>query len=92
MSNPMSIFEFEILFEKEEDEWHYFRVVAHDHKEASKMVDKHDFGFGDVSWTEKHKWSACKLDKLIGLTTIYTEPRILNYSFLGFLGTNEEEN
>jgi hypothetical protein len=87
MSNPiMSIFEFEILFEKEEDEWHYFKVVAKDSKEASKIVDKHDFGFGDVSWTEKHKWSVCKKDKLIGPTT---EPRILNYSFLG---TNKEES
>lgn len=86
----MSIFEFEILFEKEEDEWHYFRVVAENHEEASKVVDKHDFGLGGVSWTKKHKWSVCKKDKLIGPTTIYTEPRILNYTFLGTNPDQEE--
>lgn len=83
MSNQLLIFELEILFEKEEDEWHRFIVVAKDHDEASKVVDKFDFGFGDVSWTEKHKYSVCKLNKPIEPTTIYTEPRIISYSFLG---------
>ena len=81
----MLIFEFEIMFEKqdpEREEWHFFCVAAKNHDEASKIVDKHNFGLGDVSWTEKTKYSVCILNKLIEPTMIYTEPRILRYSFL----------
>ena len=42
----------------------------------------YNFGLGDVSWEEKTKYSVCILNKLIEPTMIYTEPRILRYSFL----------
>lgn len=86
MSNQLLIFELEILFEKQDpdrEEWHYFKVVAENHEHASKIVDKHDFGFEGVSWTEKTKYSVCKLMKGLEPTMIYTEPRIISYSFLG---------
>lgn len=76
----------------ERDEWHYFRVIAENHDEASKIVDKFDFGFGDVSLQDKTKYSVCALMKLNEPTMIYTEPRIISYSFLGSNDGESDDN
>lgn len=89
--NYLFEFELEIMFEKHDpyrEEIHRFNVIARNHEEASKIVDKHDkfgFGFGDESWTN---YSVNRMYRQP--TTKYTEPRIINYSFL--VSNNDDES
>ena len=79
------MFEFELEINRVE--CHRFNVIAKNHDEASQIVDKHDFGFGDVSRTN---YSVNKMDRKP--TTKYTESRIINYSFLVYNDDESNEN
>jgi hypothetical protein len=77
MSNDLFEFELEKKFEKYDpyrEELHQFIVIAKNHDEAKKIVDK--FG-GDVSWTN---YSVNKMYRRP--TTKYTESRLINYVFM----------
>lgn len=78
MTNQLFEFELEIMFEKHEpyyrEEWHRYFVIAKNHDEARKIVDKQHGE--DVSCT----YSVNKTDR--NPTTKYREPRIIHYSFL----------
>ena len=81
----IELFEFELEINRVE--CHRFNVIAKNHDEASQIVDKHDFGFGDVSRTN---YSVNKMDRKP--TTKYTESRIINYSFLVYNDDESNEN
>ena len=90
--SKMDLFEFEleIMIEKKDpnrEEWHRFNVIARNHDEVKSIVDKHDFRLGEVSWT---KYSVDKMDRKP--TTKYTEPRLINYSFVIYNDDDDESN